>query len=140
MYARTPNEVAELIKDLIKDKTVVELGTGEGEFLKALLVYTNKLSGIEQQTESKNVSEAQGFTVVNADFVTQPLADGVVYYSYLNSSDLDRLLKKIDDDKIHAKFIIGQPPSYAAEKYLVSIATEVREACNGQFKVFIIDT
>ncbi len=140
MYARTPTEVAELIKDLIKDKTVVELGTGEGEFLKAMSVHTNKLSGIEQETERKNVSEAQGFTVVNADFVTQPLANGIVYYSYLSGSDLDRLLKKIDDDKVHARFIIGQPLGYAAEKYLISIATEVREACNGSFKVFIIDT
>ena len=140
MYARTPHEVAELIKDLIKDKTVVELGTAEGEFLKAMSVHTKKISGIEQETGNKILSEAQGFTVVNADFITQTLADGIIYYSYLASTDLNRLLKKIDDDKIHARFIIGNPLTYAAEKYLISIATEVREACNGKFKVFIIDT
>ena len=29
MYARTPNEVADLVQDIIKDKTVIDLGCGE---------------------------------------------------------------------------------------------------------------
>ncbi len=140
MYARTPNEVADLVQDIIKDKTVIDLGCGEGEFMKALRVHTSKLSGYEQQTETKIIAERQGLTVNNADFIAQPLADNVIYYSYLSTNDLDRLLKKIDDDNIHATFILGQALNYGVNKYLESVATEVRFACNGDFKIYILNT
>ena len=140
MYARTPSEVADLIQDLIKDQTVIDLGCGEGEFMKALKAHTSKLSGYEQQTVTQRVAERQGLSITNADFVTQPLANNVIYYAYLNTNDLDRLLQKIDDDNIHATFIIGQALNYAVGKYLESAASEVRLACNGDFKVYILNT
>ena len=140
MYARTPNEVADLIQDIIKDKTVIDLGCGEGEFMKALKVHTSKISGYEQQTTVQRIAERQGLTVNNSDFIAQSLADNVIYYSYLNTNDLDRLLKKIDDDNIHATFILGQALNYAVNKYLESVAVEVRLACNGDFKVYILNT
>ena len=140
MYARTPSEVADLVQDIIKDKTVIDLGCGEGEFMKALKVHTSKISGYEQQTTVQRIAERQGLTVNNSDFIAQSLADNVIYYSYLNTNDLDRLLKKIDDDNIHATFILGQALNYAVNKYLESVATEVRLACNGDFKVYILNT
>ena len=140
MYVRTPNEVADLIQDLIKDQTVIDLGCGEGEFMKALRVHTSRVSGYEQQTVTQLVATNQGLTVINSDFITQPLADGIVYYAYLNSTDLDRLLQKIDEDNIRATFIIGQALNYTTNKYLESVASEVRSACNGDFKVYILNT
>ncbi len=43
----TPNEIADLIKDIIKDKVVCDIGCGDGSFMVAMSKYAKEVIGIE---------------------------------------------------------------------------------------------
>ena len=126
MYARTPYEIADLIKDLIKDKTIVDLGCAEGEFLKALQPHAQEVKGVEQVTVTSQIARDQGFDIDNINLFNYPFNETEIYYSYLDKITANQFIEFIETQNIKGTFIIGQTNDYCVDKYLESITTETR--------------
>lgn len=139
VFSRTPAEIADLIKDKIEGKVVVDVGCAEGDFMIAMSKYAKEVRGIEQVSSLAEIATDRGFTVTtaNATTITWPVAD--VYYVYVDRSSLNKIMKKIDTDEIKGTFIFGDTNSYITSQYFILRGAEVRVGAGGHFKVYILE-
>jgi Zn-dependent alcohol dehydrogenase len=138
MYSRTPHELARALRPYIAGKKVCDLGCDVGEFMKALATEAREVVGIEQVTAKQVIASDQGFTVINDDFsrLDQDLPDAEVYYAFITTGALERLLAKIIARDIKSVFIIGIPGPWA-ELYLKEIGAVEIKIANDHFNAMI---
>lgn len=130
---QTPHEVADLIKDVIKDKVVCDIGCGGGSFMTALAQYAKEVIGIEEDFEVAKIANDKGFGVYNTNTFFYPLPKADVYYSW--SKDSMGVYLKAKHEGTKGIFIFGHSVRPSTYKFLEGLDAEKREINN--FKVYI---
>lgn len=133
----TPPEVAELIKDVIKDKLVCDIGCGGGAFMVALAKYAGKVIGLEEVREWAQIAADKGFDVYGNNTFFFPLPEADVYYSWSKDSMGVYLKAKFEGTK--GKFIFGHTIRESTLKFIKSLNPEVRELPGTDWKVYITE-
>lgn len=139
MSNNTPDEIADLISDIIKDKIVCDIGCGDGSFMKAMSKHAKEVFGIELNEEDFKSAIEKGFTVHNYDsfYTFLPYAD--IYYLW--TRDMQGVYLKAKEEGTKGTFIFGNSIRPSTKLFLNSLKAEVRETKipfgNDVWKVFI---
>lgn len=129
---QTPPEVVELIKDIIKDKTVCDIGCGSGAFMESLKKYASKVIGIEEETNWANIAASKGFDIYNHNTFFFPLPKADVYYLW--TKDCMGVYLKAKYEGTTGTFIFGHSNRVSTKKFLEENCDEIR---GNEFKVYI---
>ena len=130
---QTPQEVDDLINDVIKDKKVCDVGCGGGSFMVELSKHAREVIGLEENMEWAKFSSERGFDVFNRNAFFEPLPEADVYYIW-NKSQMGIFLKA-KYEKTKGIYILGHSVRPSTKKFLEELKAEVREVNN--FKVYI---
>ena len=82
---RSPLKVAEVLKELIKDKVVCDVGCACGDLMIEFSKYAKRVIGIEERKEEREITIKRGLEVVDN------LPDADVYYVWVGIDDLSFL-------------------------------------------------
>ena len=98
---RSPKAVSEAIKNIIKNKTVCELGCGAGDNMLFMSPYAKKVIGAEIDTEKVQYALGRGLNVTLLDYRKDSLPDADVYYFWPDNGKKDDefLVNKILSNK-----------------------------------------
>ena len=94
----SPKIAAEILKDIIKDKVVFDIGAGEGQLLEQFKKYAKKVSGIEIDPERQAECQKNGIEVILGDILKH--IEGKYKFLILgvsNSENLPNPLNKYSD-------------------------------------------
>ena len=143
----TPDEVADLIKDIIQDKIVCDVGCGDGTFMKAMSKYAKYVMGIEYDEENCKIAMKKGFNVFFYDTFFVPLHSYItpmpdVYYLW--TRDEMGVYLKAKEEGTHGTFILGPSARPSTKTFLNLLDAEVRETTipfgnEGFWKVYITE-
>lgn len=86
---RSPRAVSEAIKDIIKNKTVCELGCAEGDNLVFMSRFAKIVKGLELDKNKCDIAQSRGLDVMNANYRDVDLPDADVYYFWPNNGPID---------------------------------------------------
>ena len=132
----TPFGVAELIADVIKGKTVVDVGCGDGSFLEALRDNgAQKLIGIEEVTSWAWEAAEKGFSILQGSSWFQPLPDADVYYLW--TKDAMGVYLKAKHEGITGTFVFGHTVRKSLLEFINSLEGEKRYLPDSDWWVFI---
>lgn len=120
----TPPQVADLVKDLITDKVVCDVGCGEGLFMDALAKYASKVIGVED-TLDWAYKAAERYEVYPVGSYHQPLPKADVYYLW--TRDAMGTFLKAKEEGTTGTFIFGKTVRPSLTAFLKKIHAEVRE-------------
>lgn len=129
---QTPDEIADLIKDIIRDKVVCDIGCGGGAFMSALAKHAKKVIGIEEEKGWAKVASERGFDVYVENAFSYPLPEADVYYCW--SKDAQGIYLKAKFEETKGVFIFGHTVRAPLLKLINSLEHEVR---GEDFKVYI---
>ncbi|MFA6077352.1 MAG: methionine biosynthesis protein MetW, partial [Candidatus Paceibacterota bacterium] len=126
----TPNEIADLIKDIIQDKIVCDVGCGDGTFMQALSKYAKAVIGIEYDPKNWKVATKKGLNVFFYDTFFVPLHTYTtpppdVYYLW--TRDCMGVYLKAKEEGTHGTFIFGPSARPSTKAFLNLLDAEVRE-------------
>lgn len=124
MSSSTPNEIADLIQDVIKDKVVCDVGCGNGTFMLALKKYAKKVIGIEENSEEIRLARTKGLEIIPYNSFLNPLPKADVYYLWTRDASGIYLKAKLDGTK--GTFIFGNSIRPNTRLFLESLKAEVR--------------
>lgn len=133
MTGHSPLGIAELVKDIVTDKIVCDIGCGQGELMMEFSKYAKEVFGIENVEENARASESKGFKVLHQDSFYTELPPADVYYLW--TRDSMGVLLKAKHEGAKGTFIIGHSIRPATVKFLESLNAEVRQV--GEFKIYI---
>lgn len=133
--AHTPLEVAEVIKDIIQDKTVCDVGCGDGLFMKELSKYAKDVFGIEQDEGLCELDAHDGLKVYNTDAFFEPLPPADVYYIW--TKDVMGLVLKAQFEGTHGTFILGHTVRPSTLRFFHSLNPEIRHYKD--FMIYIVN-
>ena len=131
---QTPEEIADLIKDIIKDKVVCDIGCGGGSFMSALQKYAKEVTGIEEEESWARIASDKGFTVQVENAFSFPLPKADVYYCWSKSAL--GIFLKAKFEKTKGIFIFGHTVRHSLLNLISTLPAEVR---GKDFKVYITD-
>lgn len=131
----TPPEVAYLVRDIITNKTVCDVGCGEGNFMEALKPFAQKVIGLEEDEKWAYAAADKGFGVfhTNAFFTQLPKAD--VYYLW--SKDAMGIYLKAQYEGTKGTFIFGKTVRPSLVQFLKDIKAERRDLKELDWWVYI---
>ena len=129
MNHSTPNKIADLIKDIIQDKIVCDVGCGDGSFMEAMSKYAKKVIGVELDEKNVKMVQKRGFSIyhydsffVPLDFFNDPPPD--VYYLWTRDCMGVYLKAKYEGTK--GTFIFGNSIRPSTKAFLNSLNAEIR--------------
>lgn len=129
---KTPLSVVELIKDIIQDKVVCDVGCGTGELLVAMSKYASKVIGIEEnhkwaKTAGKKLKRAndKDFDIYVGNTFFAPLPEADVYYSW--SKDSMGVYLKAQYEGTKGTWVFGVSLRPSTKKFLENLGAEVRK-------------
>lgn len=93
-----PEKAAAMIREIIKGKTVYEIGGGEGEFAAAMAPYAKRVVSIEIDPALAAKAKGRGVETVNSSFEAVSLEPAEVIYSFLGFAGMYALTRKITED------------------------------------------
>lgn len=131
---QTPFEIADLIKDIIQNKVVCDIGCGGGSFMVALSKYAKEVHGIEEDEGWANIASNKGFTVQAENAFSFPLPKADVYYCW--SKDSMGIYLKAKFEKTKGIFIFGHTVRQSLLDLIKTLEYEVR---GDDFKVYITE-
>lgn len=129
---QTPDEIADLIQDIIKDKVVCDIGCGGGSFMKSLSRYAKEVHGIEEEREWAEIAGEKGFEIMMENAFSFPLPKADVYYCW--SKDAMGIYLKAKFEGTKGIFIFGHTIRKPLLELIDSLNCEVRGT---DFKVYI---
>jgi SAM-dependent methyltransferase len=129
----TPLAVAELIKDIIQDKVVCDIGCGQGELMTEFAKYAKQVIGIENDGELASFVREKGFQVIGEDSFYNELPPADVYYAW--TRDAMGVYLKAKDEGTKGVFIFGDSIRPSLNRFLTKLNPEIREVEG--FKIFI---
>lgn len=132
---QTPAEVVDLVKDLIKDKVVCDVGCGGGSFMVALAPYAKQVIGIEEEESWAYVAAEKGFDVYPINTFFQPLPTADVYYLW--SKDAMGVFLKAREEGTKGTFIFGKTVRPSLTAFLDKIKAERRDLPELDWWVYI---
>lgn len=121
---QTPAEVADLIKDIIKDKVVCDVGCGGGSFMVAMAKHAKEVIGIEENEDWAWTAAEKGFKVYGENTFFYPLPEADVYYLW--SKDAMGVFLKAQWEGTKGIFIFGRTARQSLSKFIDSLEPEVR--------------
>ena len=130
---QTPEAVAELLQDVIKDKVVCDIGCGGGSFMVALAKYAKTVIGIEEEQDWAEHAAKRGFDIYHQNTYWHELPKADVYYSWTKDSMGVYLKAKYEGTK--GTFVFGMSERPSTKKFLEGLDAEVREVDG--FKIYI---
>lgn len=129
---QTPPEIAELIKDIIQDKVVCDIGCGGGSFMTAMKPYAKEVIGIEEEKDWAMKAVDRGFTVQIENAFSFPLPPADIYYCWSKSAMGVYLKAKFEGTK--GTFIFG----HTVRECLLNLINSTEHEVRGEnFKVYI---
>ena len=140
---QTPLAVAELIKDIIQDKVVCDIGCGTGELLVEMSKYAKKVIGIEENhkwakeagKKLKRVND-KDFDIYVGNTFFQPLPEADVYYSW--SKDSMGVYLKAQYEGTKGIWIFGISLRPSTKNFLENLGAEIRRLTDDPlWKVYI---
>lgn len=133
----TPPEVATLIRDLITDKVVCDVGCGEGRFMEAIAPFAKEVIGIEEEEEWVKTAANKGFGIYHTDAFFHPLPKADVYYLW-NKAAMGIFLKaKWEGTK--GTFVFGKTVRPSLTKFLKDIKAERRDLPELDWWVYVTE-
>src|SRR3990167_11161349 len=111
--------IAELVKDIIKDKIVCDIGCGQGELMKEFSKYAKTVFGVENTEEVAKIAESKGFKVLHQDSFYEELPPADVYYLW--TRDMVGVFLKAKGEGTKGTFIFGHTIRPATVKFLASL-------------------
>lgn len=129
---QTPEEIADLIKDVIQNKVVCDIGCGGGSFMKALSKYAKEVIGIEEEEEWAIIASKKGFDVMAENAFSFPLPEADVYYCW--SKDAMGIYLKAKFEGTKGVFIFGHTIRKSLLDFINTLNPEIRGT---DFKVWI---
>lgn len=129
---QTSEEIADLIKDIIQDKVVCDIGCGGGSFMKHLSKYASRVHGIEEEEEWARVASEKGYEVMVENAFSFPLPKADVYYCW--SKDAMGIFLKAKFEGTKGIFIFGHTVRKSLLDFINTLNPEVRGT---DFKVWI---
>lgn len=131
---QTPREIAELLKDVIEDKVVCDIGCGGGSFMTSLARYAKEVIGIEEEKDWGIIASKKGFRVMTENAFSFPLPKADVYYCW--SKDAMGVYLKAKFEKTKGTFIFG----HTVRKPLLDLIKTLDHEVRGkEFKVYITE-
>ena len=130
----SPLEIVKLVKDIITDKVVCDIGCGQGELLVEMSKYAKEVVGIEEDSGVADIAISKGLNVLKTNSFFQDLPKADVYYLW--TKDSVGVYLKAKHDRVKGTFIIGHSIRPATVKFLESLNAEIRNV--GEFKIYII--
>jgi len=131
---QTPTEIADLIKDVIQDKVVCDIGCGGGSFMVALSKYAKEVHGIEEEIDWGILASEKGFKVMTENVFSFPLPEADVYYCW--SKDAMGIYLKAKFEGTKGIFIFG----HTVRKPLLDLIKTLNHETRGdEFKVYITE-
>lgn len=129
---QTPQEIAELMKDIIQDKVVCDIGCGGGSFMLALSKYAKEVHGIEEDEDHARIAADKGFTVMveNAFSYKLPYAD--VYYCW--NKEAMGIFMKARFEGTKGIFVFGHTVRKCLLDFINTLNPEIR---GDEFKIYI---
>ena len=91
---RSPLNIAFVLKDIIKDKTVCDIGCACGDLLIEFSKFCKNVLGVERNKDHLYVARARGL-VVNEN----EIPDADVYYVWANADGLEDIMQKMKNKK-----------------------------------------
>ena len=94
---RSPQAVSDVIKDIIQDRIVCELGCAEGDNLFFMSRYAKQVKGFEYMERRYRVAQQRGLDVTVGDYYKDELPEADVYYFWPDDGERDSeyLVQKI---------------------------------------------
>lgn len=129
----TPDGVVDLIKDIILDKIVCDVGCGDGKFMSELSKYAKEVVGIEEQPELAKLASDKGFNIYVRNTFFEPLPQADVYYLW--TKDAMGVYLKAQHEGTTGVFIFGETHRRSTLKFIESLNPEIRSINN--FKIYI---
>jgi hypothetical protein len=77
---RSPQAVAEAIKDLVANRTVCDVGCAEGDMLAGLALHAREVVGFDCDPRRYRLAEQRGFRLVAGNYHLDELPEADVYY------------------------------------------------------------
>lgn len=135
---QTPPEVAELIADVIKDKVVVDVGCGEGDFMEEMRRNgAKKCIGIEEEKIWAERAAIRGFEIFLGSSWFQPLPEADVYYLW--TRDAMGIFLKAKHEGTKGTFIFGHTVRKSLLAFLKEEEGEVRLLPDSDWWVKIVE-
>ena len=122
---QTPEEVVEIIKDIILDKKVCDVGCGGGSFMVALSKYAKEVIGIEEEESWAYTAAQKGFDVYSGNAFFDKLPDADVYYLW--SKDAMGIFLKAREEGTKGTFIFGKSVRPSLVAFMDKLKAEKRE-------------
>lgn len=129
---QTQPEIADLIKDIIQDKVVCDIGCGGGSFMTALAKYAKKVHGIEEEFDWAKSASEKGFEVMVENAFSYKLPEADVYYCW--SKDAMGIYMKAKFEGTKGIFIFGHTVRKCLLDFINTLNPEIR---GDEFKVYI---
>jgi hypothetical protein len=85
---RSPLVVANVIKDIIKDKIVCDIGCGEGDLLVEMSKHAKKVLGIEIDVARYTIAKNRGLDVTLTDWRKSTLPQADVYHIWIGNNNI----------------------------------------------------
>jgi hypothetical protein len=79
---RSPYIISEVIKDLITNKTICDIGCGEGDQLKLFSRYAKQVIGIEKDPERGKHAISAGFDVIIGSYLDVEIPNCDIFYAW----------------------------------------------------------
>ena len=150
---RTPFAVSDALKDILKDKTVCELGCAEGDNMEFMGRYAKKVIGFEYDPERYQIAQARGYDVTAGDYYKDPLPEADIYYFWPDDGERDSeyLVQTLLQSGFEGTILLGADPGFPPEIPAFERCAEIGHTIdvpynegpghrqNGIFKVTIID-
>ncbi len=131
----TPPEVATLIRDLITDKVVCDVGCGEGTFMDSLSKFAKQVIGIEEEEEWAYKAAEKGYTILHGSSWFQPLPEADVYYLW--SRDAMGIYLKAKEEGTKGTFIFGKTIRKSLVDFLAKTPHERRDLKDKDWWVYV---
>jgi hypothetical protein len=109
-YDVSPSLIADYLKDIIKDKSICDLGCRKGHLMKQFLKYTKDVLGIELEKEYYNACVKEGLNVIYADYYKVDLPRADIYYIWAVNEVRQKVLEKLKDQGLSGLYIMRLDP------------------------------
>jgi SAM-dependent methyltransferase len=96
-FSTSPLVIAEMVKEIIKDKKVCDLGCRKGFLLSAFKKYAKEVVGVEKDENFCEICRKKGLNVINGDIFEIKIPDADVYYFWLNEKQVREIMKRFKE-------------------------------------------
>jgi hypothetical protein len=114
---RSPMVIIEIMKDVIKDKVVCDLGCGAGDLMIGMEKYAKEVIGMEKDGLTIHEVGKRGLNITEGDVLKDPIPKADVYYFWIEKSLIPLVLPRIKKGVL----ILGADPAIAEDVTIDSL-------------------